>query len=734
MPPSPKFLEIAVPTPLRRTFHYLLPAGSGASDLQPGIRLSVPFGRQTLTGLLLGTATDTDVEVSKLKPAKAILDQVPVLAPSLLKLCLWAADYYHHPVGEVLATALPVLLRQGEPTSEPVNVLRTTEAGNGLLPAELTRAPTQAGLLRLLKTEGELTREDLQNAGISLAIARALQGKSLVEWITLDAPEQEPFDPGKLTVTPGVPLNDEQEAAVESIASGGPRPTLLFGITGSGKTEVYLELIERQLKAGRQALVLVPEIGLTPQTIRRFTHRFNVPVAVLHSGLTDRERLTAWKQARDGHAGIVIGTRSAIFTPLRAPGIIVIDEEHDTSFKQQDGFRYSARDLAVMRGHLEKVPVVLGSATPSLETWHNARSGKYGRCDLALRPGASMNTQYRIIDIRNEQLIEGFSSRLLDAIREHLTGGNQVLVFLNRRGYSPVLLCRGCGWIAQCHRCDARLTLHQHLGALICHHCGSQARISRACPECESDQLLPLGAGTQRLEEALAEQFDRWPLIRIDRDTTRTRDAMEKHAARIEKGEPLILVGTQMLAKGHHFPNVTLVAMIDMDAGFYSANFKAPERTAQLVLQVGGRAGRAEKPGTVAIQTHLPDQPIFRRLIDEGYARFADDLLAERETHELPPFHHQALIRAEATGKTHPLDFLENLAAKLAPHPSVSVLGPVPASMERKAGRYRAQLLLTAKNRKSLGRYLDHCIEIAEASPDARKVRWSVDVDPVDLF
>ncbi|MEX1237056.1 MAG: primosomal protein N', partial [Pseudomonadales bacterium] len=497
---------------------------------------------------------------------------------------------------------------------------------------------------------------------------------------------------------------------------------------------VYFELIEKVLRAGKQALVLVPEIGLTPQTVQRFNARFNVPISVFHSGMTDRERLTAWMAARSGAAGIIIGTRSAIFAPLKHPGLIVVDEEHDTSFKQQDGFRYSARDLAVLRGQMEQVPVILGSATPSLESWHNAKTGKYHLVRLVSRPGTTMPATYRVIDLRNLPLTEGFAPPLLEAMKRELEAHNQVLVFLNRRGYSPVLMCRECGYIAHCHRCDARLTVHQPMGVLICHHCTSQIPIPRTCPECHGADLALIGIGTQRIEQTLSDLFGKHRIIRIDRDSTRGKHNMDRFRAEIQKGEPVILVGTQLLAKGHHFPDVTLVAIVDMDAGFYSANYKASERMGQLILQVGGRAGRANKPGVVVIQTHLPDQPIFRQLIEEGYERFADRLLQERKTYELPPFHHHALIRAEATTRQAPMNFLQSIAENVNPATSVSVLGPIPASMERKAGKYRAHLLISSDARTSLKHMLAHCIELAETSPSTRKVRWSVDVDPVDLF
>ena len=468
--------------------------------------------------------------------------------------------------------------------------------------------------------------------------------------------------------------------------------------------------------------------------MQRFRSRFDLPICVLHSGLNDRERLQAWRMANLGNAAIIIGTRSAIFTPMLNPGLIVIDEEHDASFKQQDGFKYSARDMAVLRGQMENLPVILGSATPSLESYQNTVSGKYSISSLTTRPNTASTASYQLIGVQHEKLDEGFSRPLIQLIGQHLKNKSQVLIFLNRRGYSPVILCRSCGWIAECTRCDARMTYHLSQGSLICHHCGQQNRLKRDCASCGSDQLVPLGLGTQRLEETLTRLFPNEKIIRIDRDSTRKKGSMEKITTEVNKGHPAILVGTQLLAKGHHFPNVTLVAVCDIDSGFYSSDYKAIERMGQLLLQVGGRAGRESKPGTVAIQTHFPDQPILQTLINDGYETFIQQLLRERSQFELPPFAFQAIIKAEAINTGLAMQFLSDIAEKHHYNPSATVLGPIPSTMEKKAGKHRAQLLLTSKDRKTLLSVLTNCISIAEQSKIQRKVRWSVDVDPVDLF
>ncbi|MDZ7685183.1 MAG: primosomal protein N' [Gammaproteobacteria bacterium] len=697
MTDAPQYLEIAVATPLRRQFHY----GAPASGIPlPGVRCRVPFGNRQVVGMVLGASDEPGIERSKIKPVGEVLDHAPILPSAIIRLCKWASTYYHHPIGEVFAGALPALLRQGEPLLEAIERLHLTPEGEATSPEALLRAPRQGALLRALRsTSGGLARLDIKNLELSPAVVKAVVDKGLARWHTETGRWPVPFDPAALSIFERPVLSNEQTQAVESAADG---TTLLYGITGSGKTEVYLRVIEQVVRQGRQALVLVPEIALTPQTIRRFTDRFNVPVVALHSGLTNRERLDGWRRAAGGEAAVIIGTRSAIFTPMRAPGVIVVDEEHDGSFKQQDGFRYHARDLAVMRGQLEEIPVLLGSATPSLESWHNARRGRYRLTMLTRRAAEASPPHYQVLNLRHEQVREGFAESLLTAIQRRLEAGEQVLVFLNRRGFSPALLCPDCAWIAECRRCDARMTLHRATRSLICHHCGATRAIDRSCPSCNGMNLIPVGEGTQRIETTLATLFPNFPVLRIDRDSTRPRRAMESFMQRIGSGEPVILVGTQMLAKGHHFPNVTLVVIKDMDAAFYSANYKSSERTGQLILQVGGRAGREEKPGTVAIETHVPEQPMFRQLIDDGYAAFADELLAEREQYELPPFYHHALLRAEAPGKSVAVEFLESVAGKLTCPPRPMCWAPYPP-------RWNAEPGAIAASSCSLPRPADRC-------------------------
>ena len=726
----PLYLDIAVPVPLRRSFTYLPPAGTDASTLQPGIRIEVPFGRQRLVGILMATTRHSKVQADKIKPAGRLIDHRPVLNKTILRICCWAADYYQHPIGDVLHTALPVLLRQGESTAQMQErlVANITDPNQ----ANLKRSPRQLLLLQSLiaSTKGFI-RPELRQKAFTNQIIRGLIDKGYAKWTKTESLSL-PFD--KTQVIRGAPmvLTAEQSSALNAVNEVGTH--LLFGITGSGKTEIYLQAIERILRQGKQALVLVPEIGLTPQTIARFRSRFRVAVYALHSALTDRQRLAVWRQGYLGEAAVIIGTRSSIFTPMSSPGLIVVDEEHDVSFKQQEGFRYSARDLAVLRGQIEAIPVLLGSATPSLESYHNAVSGKYKLTTLKNRPNLAKTATYKLIGTQHQELQDGFSTPLIHLMKKHLDDGNQILVFLNRRGFSPVILCRQCGWTAECDRCDARMTYHISLAKVICHHCGAQAPVHRVCSKCGSDQLIPLGLGTQRLERALNDLFPGRRIIRIDRDSTRRKDAMEKIVTNINRGESAILVGTQLLAKGHHFPNVTLVAIVDIDSGFYSADYRAIERMGQLLLQVGGRAGRESKPGTVAIQTHFPEQAILKTIIDDGYSVFAEQQLAERLKYQLPPFTHQAIIRAEAINKDLAMQFLSELSQCTSPLPPVTMLGPIPSVMEKRAGRHRAQLLFTSHDRRALQSTLTQCVRLAEQSKMGRKVKWSVDVDPIDLF
>jgi primosomal protein N' (replication factor Y) (superfamily II helicase) len=738
---SGPILRIAVPSPLYRTFDYLPPPSRDLTDLQPGLRVRVPFGRRQVVGFLLETSASTTLDPAALRPVLEILDREPLLPADVLALLQWARRYYHHPPGDVFATALPVLLRQGEPAATPTlpPAWRITPAGRAALVESvvLHRAPAQRLLLDHLAgcaagASSETLRPVVRDSATTL---RALHAKGWAEQVAAPAADAAPTPrPGRY---PPLVLNDAQAEAIATVAAALERfqVFLLEGVTGSGKTEVYLRLIEAVLARGRQALVLTPEIGLTPQLLARFRERLPGPLAVLHSGLSDRERLNAWLLARAGTAKVVVGTRSAIFAPLRAPGILIVDEEHDPSYKQQDGFRYHARDLAVIRGQQLDIPVMLGSATPALESVHNAQRERYRLLRLPERVGGGAEPSIDILDVRHQPLLEGLSRPLLERMRLHLARNEQVLLFLNRRGFAPILLCHECGWLSACRHCDARMTLHLRQRRLICHHCGDSRPVDRVCPVCGSVDLRPLGQGTERLETALRQEFPDLGIARMDRDSTRRRGSLETLLADIHNGDHRILIGTQMLAKGHHFPDVTLVGIVDADQGLYGVDFRSSERMAQLILQVAGRAGRAEKPGNVIIQTHHPDHPLLRVLVSQGYPAFATAALAERQAALLPPFAHQALLRAEAADPERATAFLTAARALADPlADGVELLGPAPAPMERRAGRYRAQLLLQATHRQVLHRFLDRWTAQIWARNADRQVRWSLDVDPMELY
>jgi len=730
---SQPILCVAVPTPLYRRFDYLPPAGAAHTTPQPGQRVRVPFGRRSVIGVLLEVVTHSDIEQRKLKRAQAVLDTEPVIGADILAMVSWASRYYQYPVGEAFAAALPGLLRQGQsPEATPRVHWRLTAAGQSVDPATLARAPRQAAVIAALHvhTDG-LARAALDAPA---AVLHALADKGWIEPLT-----QAPLPAGAGTGTVrGHALNPAQQAAVDCMRErlDTYQPWLLEGVTGSGKTEVYLTLIEEVLAQQRQTLLLVPEIGLTPQLVSRFQRRFPVPLAVLHSGLSDRERLSAWQQARTGLAPIVIGTRSAVFTPLARPGLLIVDEEHDVSLKQQDGFRYSARDLAVWRARYLDIPVLLGSATPSLESLFNVEQQRYRRLALPERTGVAQLPDYELIDVRHAPLEQGLSAPLRRRIRDHLDADGQVLLFLNRRGFAPTLMCYDCDWVAECRRCDARMTWHHSDNRLHCHHCGSQRPVDTACPACHGRDLHPMGQGTERVEQALAEYYPDVERLRIDRDTTRRKGALGALLERARHGRRQLLLGTQMLAKGHHFPNVTLVGILDADHGLFSTEFRASERMAQLIVQVAGRAGRHDRPGQVLIQTAHPDHPLLQLLVTHGYPAFARAALEERRAARLPPVTHLALLRAEATEADAPVRFLEGVQARIsaAAVAGVEAWGPVPATMERRAGRYRAQLLLQSDRRGSLQQLLGDLVRQLEQDRASRQVRWSVDVDPADTY
>ena len=741
-PTQPLILRVAVPSPLRRTFDYTMPqhsAPSGDSAVPiVGCRVSVSFGRRNLIGLVVETGHSSDFPIQQLKPINRVIDSTPLLPETLFNLFVWTANYYQYPIGEALFSALPVLLRRGEsPPTQHIPGWQLTTMGLGLGPDSLRRAPKQSALIEHLKHNRQPVSDADLREQFSRDIIRQLQGKSLIESVEIDPLPSPSVDSEKILRTESPTLNAQQQIALDTIDLHGYHCYLLDGVTGSGKTEVYFQCIEKALRYGRQSLVLIPEISLTPQTQKRFRDRFNVPTVILHSALTDRQRLSAWEQARTGSAKIILGTRSAIFTPLLNPGLIVVDEEHDLSYKQQEGFRYSARDLAVTRAQREAIPIVLGSATPSLESLNNCAQNRYTHLQLDSRAGHAMPPNWQLVDLKQESIESGIAESTLGAIKKTLAAQKQVLVFLNRRGYAPVLMCHSCGWTAECSHCDARLTVHRARNRLICHHCDHQQRQPSHCPNCQSHQLIATGEGTERSWEYLQKCFPEYPVLRIDRDSTRKKGAMQDFFDVADSGQPCILIGTQMLAKGHHFEQVTLVVVVDADSGLFSADFRSHERFGQLLTQVAGRSGRGKTPGRVLLQTHQPQHPILTMLISQDYRYLAQQLLAQRHQCHLPPFKPMAILRAESSHAVQAQDFLaaarstgENLTAAGS---EITFLGPLPALMERRSGRYRYYLQIEANTRGDLQRSLNALIGTLETQKTNHAVRWSVDVDPQEL-
>jgi primosomal protein N' (replication factor Y) len=709
-----------------------------ASEMDVGKRVLAPFGKRTAIGVILEVAAHSDVPPGRLKPVTRVMRAGPCFAAQDIRLMRFAADYYQHPLGAVVMSALPAGLRFARKlTSRALTHYGLTARGAALSVEELPeRALTKRRVLVRLQAQGTLdfstvskftsTEKQVLRQLVADGHAEIREGRAPVAPAVLTQPAMPVYGPA---------LTADQHAAVESLSADlrSFKPHLLLGVTGSGKTEVYLRLIEAVLTLHRQALLLVPEIALTPQLLSTVVARFpHINIANLHSGLNESERLHNWISAQSGRARIVVGTRLAVFAPMPELGLIIVDEEHDASYKQSDGFRYSARDLAVVRARQRDVPVVLGSATPALETWHNARGGRY---QLTTLPHRINNTppQIACIDTRQQRLLDGLSAPLIEAMRRRLAASEQVLIFINRRGYAPVLMCHDCNWLSGCQRCSARLVLHLHDKRLHCHHCGHQAPVPVVCPDCGNADLSPVGQGTQRIEAALAAQFPQARVLRIDRDSTRRRNAWSTMRGQIEAREVDILVGTQILAKGHDFPNLSLVGVLNADSLLYSTDFRAPERLYALLTQVAGRAGRGDKPGNVLIQTDFPQHPLFAALRDQTYASFADSLLAERRTAGFPPFQYQALLRAEAGKLDVALAWLQHAATLAQPiGEGITLYDPVPAGMMRLAGRERAQLLVQAAQRPPLQRFLSAWRKLL-AEQKSSVARWSIDVDPLEL-
>jgi primosomal protein N' (replication factor Y) len=683
--------------------------------------------------VVLGTH-ESSTDPRQLRAALAWLDDTPPMPDELLRTLSWAAGYYGHPIGEVLAAALPAALREGRTAMHAVQAhVAISSTGRDALSRNEPRAGSRLRALLEWVAQAPRSLLDIEHwrdgANASL---HALRQRGWVQTHIVDAPDR------AISTTvpePGPALSGDQRNAANAITAQLDRfgVFLLEGVTGSGKTEVYLAAAERALAAGKQCLILVPEIGLTPQALQRYQARLGHSVHAFHSGLSDGARAATWLAIAEGNARVIVGTRSAVFAPARELGLIVVDEEHDASYKQQEGLRYHARDLAIMRAHALNLPIVLGSATPALETLANAQTGRYVHLELRERAGGARAPRVRMLDIRNQKLHEGLSQPLIEALRAVTARGEHALVFRNRRGYAPLLLCHACGWHAACPRCDATLTVHRGAQMLNCHHCGYRTRLPTHCPTCKSADLLSLGAGTERLETALTERLPGVRIVRIDRDTTRRRGAFDR-LLDVPEGEGAVLIGTQMLAKGHDLPNLTLAAIVNVDEGLFAADVRGAERLAQLIIQVSGRAGRGRKPGEVLLQTHHPEHPLLRTLLTGGYRAFAAAELAERKALALPPYAHWAVLRAQAPRAEDALQFLDQARGLLTVDEALRVRGPMPAPMPKRAGLQRAQLLLEADTRAALHGALTPWLTQLYAQRGVRQVRWSLDVDPVDLY
>jgi primosomal protein N' (replication factor Y) len=724
-------VSIALPVPLRRLFDYSV-TDEQANALQKGIRVWVPFGRRRLVGVVWEVKSHSDYDSAKLKFVESAIDTSPIFDKELQQLMLWVSRYYQYSLGETLSTAMPAKLRKGElNVATQVKYLTLTEKGQRVHESDCRRSPKQWSLLNTLR--GTETALSLITKDFSSTVIKTLEDKGWLEVFYRDEVAVTKDEQWQGEVKPRA--NIEQSVAITTITSALNEYAcfLLEGITGSGKTEVYLNAIEEVLKRQEQVLVLVPEIGLTPQMVNRFERRFGQIIGLLHSGVNDSSRLRVWQQAKSGDLPLIIGTRSAVFTSFRSLGLIIVDEEHDNSYKQQDSLRYHARDVAVIRARNNNIPLILGSATPSLQTLHNALQGRYRHLHLTERAGTAVKAKYNLHDIRNQNLTFGLSAGMISKMKQHLDKGNQVMIFINRRGYAPAIVCHQCGWVAECPRCSRSFTLHKAQRKLHCHHCDNIKPVPKQCQHCDSKEIVPLGQGTEQLQEGLSQLFPSYQSVRIDSDNVKGKDKLNTLFEQIHQNEFQLLVGTQILAKGHHFPRVTLVVLLDVDGALFSADFRATEHVAQLITQVAGRAGRAEREGEMWLQTYHPDHPMLQDLIHNGYGHFSRLALQERRHAELPPFYHQVLLRAQAPRASVASDFLSSIRLQLPRQSNFTVVGPLPALMEKRQGQYRMQMLLQSSSRAVLQKVVTQLMPSIELMPESSKVRWSIDVDPQDF-
>lgn len=722
----PIILKIALPYPLRLSFDYLL--NDPTTPYEIGSRVLVSFRSREIVGFITDSSKENNPKAN-IKPIIKCLDPISLLSKDLLSLTQWISDYYHHPIGNCFKTILPKKIRQGEEAKLQTEI--HWELSSQIPATNLGKKQQQ--IINLLLKNNKLSQSNIYSL-----LGQCKSSLTLLEKQQLISKKPEIKLPTKVQpLLPNIQLNKEQKIAVDTIwqAKANFSPFLLHGITGSGKTEVYIELAKKVIAKQQQVLILIPEIGLTTQFVTRFKQQLSATIVVLNSAISDGERKQAWLLANKGLADIVIGTRSAVFTPLDKLGLIIIDEEHDASYKQIEGLKYHARNIALVRAKKALIPIVMGSATPSLESLYNVQRKRYTQLNLTQRATGASLPEIRLIDSNGPKAENGITSLLYEGIKKQLNANNQVLLFINRRGFAPVLMCHECNWQASCTDCDTKLTVHYKNNTLCCHHCGLIQRLPVICPRCSHADLKTYGAGTEKIELSLQKYFPDTPILRIDRDSTQRKNAFSDMITEINKGGSKILVGTQMLAKGHDFHNITLVGVLDADQGLLSADFRATENLAQLITQVTGRAGRGDKSGKVYIQTSQIQHPFWHDIVKKGYPFTAQKLLEERIQMAMPPAGYLSLIKAEDKQEQQAMQFLSDIQALLNSYTGdVVILGPVPAIMEKKAGRFRAQLLLSCPQRKPIHQLLDYYIDAISSLKLAKKVHWSIDIDPLDLM
>ncbi|MFK7794956.1 MAG: primosomal protein N' [Gammaproteobacteria bacterium] len=729
-----KFAQVGIDSPLRRLFDYRIP--DSMPELQPGCRVVIPFGKRSLLGIVVNLIDTPSIDPSRLKTIRSAPDEKAIFDAESFALIRWAARYYQFPLGSALFSSLPPALRKTKQDgdNDPLEFKwHATEASN----ETLKRAPKQAAIHDWIKqhTDGVEPKQLRDQFPGSSAIIKTLHQREMIQKVDIiQAPHAK-----QTPIKNSLQLTEDQASVSQSVLTTLNQFAvhLLEGVTGSGKTEVYFSIITKVLKSTQaQVLILVPEIGLTPQLFNRLEKHFGMTIGLLHSNITESQRKQTWLNISKGEVRIILGTRLAVFTPIPHLQLIVVDEEHDASLKQQEGFVYHARDVAIYRAKQLSIPIVLGSATPSFESIHNTKLEKFQHLKLNKRATSDLMPKIQFADMRTERAGTILSSPLCKAMHSHLKAGKQVILFLNRRGYAPALLCHDCGWVAKCTRCDANMTYHSKSNKLICHHCDNRKQKPQQCPQCASNNLIMVGHGTQRIEEVLSEQFPNYSAIRLDRDITRRKGSLEKILEEIHQLKQQIIIGTQILSKGHDFPNVSLVGILDIDYGIHSTDFRALERSAQLLIQVAGRSGRRSTQGEVFVQTHTPDHPLLQTLLHEGYPAFATQALQSREEWKLPPFSHHIAIRARSQNSDDLFIFLDavaNTARQMLPT-EISIQGPIIPSMEKKAGQFRAFILLIANQRGLFSQSIDACLNHIETLPQTRKVRWGIDVDPIDNF